>query len=261
MSAEFPAPMPEERRALAPGGALRVGLYSGSPTSYLAPGEGHPERGVGYLLGRELARALGIPFEPVIHPRNADLLKAVRSDEVDVVFTNATSERASYIHFSQPLLALEKSVLVPTESPARTLGAVTAEGSRIGFSAGSSTAAEFGQIYPQVSLVAVQSLSEAAALLADASLDGFATNKAILGQLAAAMGGGRILDGAWGVEHLALGIPVTRGAGLPFLRRFAAWATGSGALAQAVAQSGLQGVKAPAVRAPRTKSTQAHRAG
>jgi polar amino acid transport system substrate-binding protein len=232
--------MPQECRVLAPAGALRVGLYSGSPTSYLAAGEGHPERGVGYLLGRELARALGIPFAPVIHSRNADLLKAVRCDEVDVVLTNATSERASYIHFSRPLLALEKGVLVPTESPARNLGEVTAQGSRIGFSAGSTTATEFGQVYPGVSLVAVPSLPEAAALLANGSLDGFATNKAILGQLAQAPGGGRILDGAWGVEHLALGIPITRGAGLSFVQRFAQWAAESGALAQAVAQSGLR---------------------
>jgi polar amino acid transport system substrate-binding protein len=246
MRAEFPLATPEDRGVLAPAGALRVGLYSGSPTSYLAAGEGHPDRGVGYLLGRELARVLDIPFEPVVHPRNADLLKAVRSDEVDVVFTNATSERANYIHFSRPLLALEKSVLVTTQSPARTLDDVTAQGCRIGFSAGSSTAVEFGEVYPNVSLVAVQSLPEAAALLADASLEGFATNKAILGQLAQALGGGRILEGAWGVEHLALGLPLTRGAGLPFLQRFAAWAAESGALGEAVAQSELEGVKAPA---------------
>jgi polar amino acid transport system substrate-binding protein len=240
MSIEFAAVTPPERHVLSPTGALRVGLYSGSPTSHLAAGEGKPERGVGYLLGRELARWLAVPFEPVIHPRNAELLKAVRSDEVDLVFTNASNERAKYIHFSRPLLALEKSVLVPTESAARTLGDVTSEGSRIGFSAGSSTAVEFGLVYPDASLVAVHSLAEAALMLADAALDGFATNKAILCQVAEAMGGGRILDGAWGVEHLALGIPISRGAGLPCLQRFAAWAEESGVLGDAIARSGLR---------------------
>ena len=242
MTTVVPTATRTECDVLAPAGALRVGLYSGSPTSYVAPDEGDSERGVGYLLGRELARCLAVRFEPAIYPRNAELLKAVQSDGVDVVFTNATSERAKYIHFSRALLTLEKSVFVPTKSPAHALGDLTADGIRIGFSAGSSTAKEFGPLYPKASLVAVQSLSDAASMLVRSSLDGFATNKAILCQLAEEMRGGRILDGAWGVEHLALGIPMKRGLGLVFLQRFAAWAAESGALDEAVARSGLRGV-------------------
>ena len=241
MTTGCPAPTRAEYGALAPTGALRVGLYTGSPTSYLAEDQSNPQRGVGYLLGRALAQCLAVAFEPVIYPRNAELLRAVGADEVDIVFTNATSERAKYIHFSHPLLVLEKSVLVTTDSPARSLDDVTAEGMRIGFSAGSSTAVEFGLVYPKPSLCPVQSLSEAAAMLVHATLDGFATNKPILFQLAGQMGGGRILDGAWGVEHLALGIPVKRGPGLPFLQRFATWTAECGVLDEAVARSGLQG--------------------
>jgi len=243
MSVVTPAATDAERQALAPTGVLRVGLYSGSPTSYLEAGGGNPVRGVGYLLGRELARSLAVPFEPVVHPRNAELLKAVGADDVDVVFTNATGKRAQYIHFSDALLTLDKGVLVPARSAARAIDDVTVEGRRIGFSAGSSTAAEFGRLYGNPTLVAVESLADAAAMLAASSLDGFATNKAILFQLAEAMGAARILEGAWGVEHLALGIPITRDAGLPYLQRFAAWVAQSGALGDAVARSGLQGVR------------------
>ena len=243
MTTVSPAATPAERDALAPTGALRVGVYPGSPTSYVADEDSSP-RGVGYLLGRALAQCLGAPFQPVIYPRNAQLLQAVGADEVDLVFTNATGERAKFIGFSRPLLTLEKGVLVPSSSAAVSLGEVTAEGKRIGFSAGSSTAGEFGLLYPRASLVAVTSLSDAASLLAASSLDGFATNKTILFHLADEMGGGRILDEAWGSEHLALGIPLQRGTGLAFLQRFAAWATESGVLDDAVAQSGLRGAKA-----------------
>jgi len=225
--------------ALVPTGALRVGLYAGSPTSWLAADERQGERGVGYLLGRALAQCLALPFAPVIHPRNAQLLKAVAADEVDVVFTNATSERAKTLHFSPPLLALDKGVLVNTDSPVRTLAEATTPERRIGFSAGSTTAVEFGVLHPQVTLIAVQSLPEAAALFAAGALDGFATNNAILGQLAQEMGGGRIVDGAWGAEHLALGIPLSRGAARDFLQQFAAWAVKSGSVDDAVARSGL----------------------
>lgn len=237
-----PAATTAERDALAPTGALRVGVYSGSPTSYVAEEGGQP-RGVGYLLGRALAQCVGAPFQPVIYPRNAQLLQAVGADEVDLVFTNATSERAKFIAFSRPLLTLEKGVLVATGSAAISLDDVTAEGKRIGFTAGSTTAGEFGLLYPKASLVTVTSLSEAASLLARSALDGFATNKAILCQLADEVGGGRILDEAWGSEHLALGIPLQRGPGLAFLQRFAAWATESGVVDDAVSQSGLRGAK------------------
>ncbi|MEJ5991289.1 transporter substrate-binding domain-containing protein [Ramlibacter sp. PS3R-8] len=237
-----PAATPAERDALAPTGALRVGVYAGSPTSYVAGESGSP-RGVGYLLGRALALCLGTPFEPVIRPRNTQLLQAVGAAEIDLVFTNATGERAKFIDFSGPLLTLDKGVLVPTSSAAFSLGDVTAEGKRIGFTAGSTTAGEFGLLYPEASLVAVTSLSDAAFLLTSSALDGFATNKAILCQLADEMGGGRILDEAWGSEHLALGIPLQRGAGLAFLQRFAAWATESGVVDDAVSQSSLRGAK------------------
>lgn len=243
MSTVSPVVPAAERQVLAPTGVLRVGLYAGSPTSYLEAGGGMPARGVGYLLGREFARSLAVPFEPVVYPRNAELLKAVGADEVDVVFTNATRERARSIHFCAPLLTLEKGVLVPRGSGARAIGDVTVEGSRVGFSAGSSTAVEFARIYGRPTLVAVASLPEAAVMLANASLDGFATNKAILFQLAEATDGARILEGTWGVEHLALGIPITRAAGLPCLQGFAAWAAQSGCLRDAVALSGLQGAK------------------
>jgi polar amino acid transport system substrate-binding protein len=179
----------------------------------------------------------------VIFPRNPQLLQAVAASEVDLVFTNATGERAKFIDFSRPLLTLEKGVLVPASSTAVSLGEVTAEGKRIGFSAGSTTAGEFGLLYPKASLVAVASLADAASMLAGSALDGFATNKAILCQLADETRGGRILDEAWGSEHLALGIPLQRGAGLDFLQRFAAWAAEGGVLQAAVSQSGLRGSK------------------
>ena len=49
---------PDPRLILAPSGVLRAGLYPGTPTSILPDaGSGEP-RGVGYDLGKELARRL-----------------------------------------------------------------------------------------------------------------------------------------------------------------------------------------------------------
>ena len=57
---------PDTRQILAPSGALRVALYTGTPTSILPDPKSGGPKGVGYDLGKELAMRLGVPFEPVV---------------------------------------------------------------------------------------------------------------------------------------------------------------------------------------------------
>src|SRR6185436_687180 len=103
---------PETRLILAPSGVLRAGLYPGTPTSILPDaGSGEP-RGVGYELGKELARRLGVPYEPVVFAKNAEVLAAVKSGEVDVAFTNATAARTKEMDFGPPYLEIELGYLV-----------------------------------------------------------------------------------------------------------------------------------------------------
>lgn len=230
---------------LAPTGALRVGVYSGSPSSYVQGAPGEPARGVGYLLGQALAKNLGVPFEPVVFPANAALLAAVGKGEVDVVFTNATAERARSMDFSPTVLDVQKSVLVPAGSPLPGLDALRGQPVRIGVSAGSSTGSELAQVYPEARVQAVATLQEAARLLAAGQLDGFATNNAILFELADRVPGSRVLAGAWGREHFALGIPLGRNEGRDLVARFAREAARSGLLQEAVEQSRLRGTVAP----------------
>ena len=74
---------------LAPTGVLRAGLYPGTPTSILPDaGSGEP-RGVGYDLGKALARRLGLPYEPVVLGRNAEVLAAVKTGVVGAAIARA----------------------------------------------------------------------------------------------------------------------------------------------------------------------------
>ena len=234
-----------ERAALAPKGVLRVGVYRGSPSSYVAGTGGEADRGVGYLLGRALAQRLGVPFEPVVFPANAPLLAAVAAGDVDVVFTNATAERARTIDFSPTVLDVQKSVLLPAGSALTRLEDLRGRATRIGVSAGSSTGAELVQVYPDARLQPVPTLQDAVRMLSQGQLDGFATNNAILFELADRVPGSRVLPGAWGLEHFALGIPRGRLAGRDFVARFAAEVARSGLLHSAVEQSRLRGAVAP----------------
>src|SRR3954466_12395175 len=101
----------EPRLMLAPTGVLRAGLYPGTPTSILPDAESSEPRGVGYDLGKALARQLGVPYEPVVFAKNAEVLAAVKNGEVDVAFTNATAVRARDMDFGPPFLEIELGYL------------------------------------------------------------------------------------------------------------------------------------------------------
>ena len=58
-NAAAPAAAHAAPAALAPTGKLRVGLYSGSPTSLVGDAASADARGVSFDLGRELARRMG----------------------------------------------------------------------------------------------------------------------------------------------------------------------------------------------------------
>ena len=57
-----------------------------------------------------------------------------------------------------------------------------------------------------------------------------------------ALPGARILDGNWGLEHMAIAIPKGREPGLPFIAAFVQEVQVSGLLAQLQQQAGLRGV-------------------
>ena len=90
-------------RLLTPTGKLRVGLYLGSPLSLIEDPATGGRNGVGFELGRELARRLGVTYEPVVYKQNGEVISALKVGDVDVLFTNATPARAKDIDFAQQI--------------------------------------------------------------------------------------------------------------------------------------------------------------
>jgi len=75
------APSQEERQALAPTGKLRVALYTGAPASIIRGGTPDESKGVGFDLGKELARRIGVPFEPVVYPSPGAIMDGLKAGE------------------------------------------------------------------------------------------------------------------------------------------------------------------------------------
>lgn len=239
-------PSAAERAQIAPTGKLRVGVYLGSPTSMVVAPD-HSRVGVTYELGQALASKLGVPFEPVEYKRVAEIIDALKTGAVDFTVTNASPARAGWVSFSSPVISLELGYVVPAGSKVSAIGDVDQAGVRVGVTEGSSSQTALRRAYRHATVVPQASLPVATEQLKRGQLDAFATNKAILNDMLDKTPGARLLDGNWGLEHMAIAIPKGREAALPFINSFATSARDSGQLALVVQRSGLRGaVTAPA---------------
>jgi len=232
---------PDMQQVLAPTGKLRVGLYPGTPTSILPDPQSDGPRGVGYDLGKEFARRLGVPYEPVVFSKNAEVLEAVKTAQVDMAFTNASAERAKDMDFGPPYLEIELGYLVPQKSAISTPADIDKPGVRVGVTKGSSSDGVLSRDLKSAEVVRAVTVGAAADMMAAGQLDAFATNKATLYEMAEKLPGARVLDGHWGVERHAIAIPKGRDQGRPFVEKFTSDAKSEGLVKAAIARAGLRG--------------------
>ena len=125
------APAPEAQKALAPTGKLRAGLLLGSPTQVIRDSASGEMKGVGFDLGKELARRLGVPFEPVLYPSVGALLDSGKSGAWDVAFVGFSPARAQEWDFTGLHLEVEFGYLIPAGSVISTMADVDRPGIRI----------------------------------------------------------------------------------------------------------------------------------
>jgi polar amino acid transport system substrate-binding protein len=232
---------PAVRTALAPTGTLRVGVYPGSPSSLVKDPKTGEEAGVAHDLGVALGERLGVPVRIVQYSRVAQVVDAIAKGDVDFTFTNASEARARVVDFTPPLVHVELGYLVPAGSPIAGIADVDRPGMRIGVTQGSTSQTTLGRQLKNARLVPAASMADAGRLLKERGVDAFATNKGILFELSDGVPGARVLDGRWGLEHMAIAIPKGRAAALPFVTEFGEQMRSSGRLKTIVDRAGLRG--------------------
>lgn len=230
---------PDIRHVLAPSGKLRVGLYPGTPTSILVSQTEDP-RGVGYDLGKELARQLGVPYEPVVFSKNAEVLDAVKTGNVDAAFTNASAARAKEMDFGPTYLESDLGYLVAKDSKVAKSEDVDVKGIRVGVTASSSSDAVLSRDLKNAEVVRVPAITLVPEMLLSGKINVFATNKATLFELAEQAPGAKVLEGRWGVERHAIAIPKGRDQGMAFIRKFTEDVKTRGLVDAAITRSGLR---------------------
>jgi polar amino acid transport system substrate-binding protein len=235
----------DARAALAPGGRLRVGVYPGSPTSWVKDPRSGESVGVALELGRLMAQQLQVRLEVVEFARVAEIIDALMAGQIDMTFTNASAARARDVDFTAPLVQLELGLLVPPGSTISAFADADRAGVRIGVSQGSSSQSALGQRLQQARVVPAVSLEQAQQLLKSGQIDAFATNKGILFDMAAKLPAYRVLDDRWGLENLAVAVPKGREAGRAFLQAFTEQVTRQGQIKAMAERAGLRGMATP----------------
>jgi polar amino acid transport system substrate-binding protein len=222
------APTPQARQALAPTGKLRVALQLGNPLNVVRDSASGEMKGVAFDLGKELARRLGVPFEPVMYPSVGALLDSGKSGAWDVAFVGFSPARAKEWSFSPLHLEVEFGYLVPGGSPISAVGDVDRPGIRVAVQEKSGPDSFFSRTLTKAAVVR-------------------APSKPILFEMSRQLPGSRVLDGRPGVDPHAMAMPQGRDSGAAYARTFIEEAKSAGLVTAAIQRAGLRGV---AVAAP-----------
>lgn len=235
------APTPEARQALAPSGNLRVGLLLGSPTHVIKDGASGEMSGVGFDLGKELARRMGVPFEPILYPSIGAVLDSGKAGSWDVAFVGVTPGRAKDFDFAPTHLEVEFGYLVPAGSSIVTMADVDRPGVRVALQERSGPDVFFSPLLKNVAMVRASSNPGTLELVKSGRADVMGSIKPILFELSKQYPGSRVLDGRPGIDPHAMAIPKGREAGAAYARKFIEDAKSEGLVKAAIERVGMRG--------------------
>jgi len=232
---------PEQRAELAPSGKLRAAVVT---IPFLAKQSADGQvTGVAPDLGAELARVLGVPYEPQVIKAPPDGVAAVRDGKADVTFLAPTPERIRLIDFAPAFMEMELTLLVMAGSPIQTLADADQPGRRIVVYERSANEEMVRQKLGKATrlLVPLSDYKKAFEMIKSGEADAFAD---LLYQTAAnqpAMPGTRLVPGVIGRNALAIGTGKDKPAAAAYVKAFTAAVIQSGFVAKSIEKAAVRG--------------------
>lgn len=235
-------PTQEQRQALAPTGKLRVGFLSTTPIHATKDAASGEFKGPAVDLGKEMARRIGVQFEPVAYTSFPPVLAGAKSGEWDVAMMGITSEREQVVDFTAPYMVVEFGYLVPCGSSISTLADIDKPGVRIAVLEKSSPDAYLSRIVQRATLFRVPTFASMVESLNAGRVDALYGTKAGMLSQSAMAPGSRVLEGRFGGEETAIAVPKGRQLGAAYARQFVEQAKSEGLVKAVIDRSGSRGV-------------------
>jgi polar amino acid transport system substrate-binding protein len=228
-------------RRLITAGKLRVALQLGSPHNVIRDPVSGEMKGVGYDLGKELARRVGVPFEPVFYPSVGALLDAGKAGAWDVAFVGFSPARAKEWDFTALHMEVEFGYLVPGGSSISTMADVDRPGIRVAVQEKSQPDIFLSRTLKNGIVVRASSLAGTVDVLRSGRADAIFSIKPSLFEISNQLPGSKVLDGQPGIDPHAMALPKGRDPALAYARRFIEEAKSSGLVKAAIERAGMRG--------------------
>ena len=226
---------------LAPGGKLRAAINYGNPILAIRDATTGEPRGVSVDLARELARRLGVAFEPVIYTAAGKVVEGVKAGAWDVGFFAIDPVRAADTDFSAAYLVIEGAYLVPQDSPIRRNEEVDRPGVRVVVGRGSAYDLYLTRELRQARLLRVATSPEVTNTMVADKIDVAAGVKPQMQADARRVPGVRLLDGRFMEIRQAMAVPKGRAAGTAYVAAFVEEMKAAGFVADALKRHGVEG--------------------
>jgi len=229
---------------IAPTGTLRAGyIVSNVAQAVKDPATGE-FRGVSADIARELGRRNNLPVAILPLASAAAVLDAVRAGAIDIGFVATNPDRVGLVLNSQTYMFVQQSFLVRQDSPLKSVAELDRPGRKIGANTNDTVAVYLKSWLKQASLTLSPdfTLKEAAAWLADGTVDAFAGNRQRLRASTSHIPGLRLLsDNLFGVSQ-TIAVANEKPELLKAIDRAIDEMRASGFLQAAVRNSGVDGI-------------------
>jgi len=195
-------------------------------------------------LGREIAKRLGVGFEPVGYANVVELNQSTDSKAWDIVVRSYEVGRAAILDFTAPFMEVESTFLVPQGSLLNHVSEFDQPGIRLVFPRQSSPDLYFQKNPPKhATLERTAGPGPAIEMLKTGQADAFAQNRELLIVSSQQIPGSRVLSGSYDTLTVALAVHKGRAAAVEYLDRLIEELKASGFIKDAISRSGLVSAK------------------
>jgi polar amino acid transport system substrate-binding protein len=241
--ATAPTVPPAARSELAPTGKLRVGLLVMNPVYVSKDGPVEEMQGIAVDIARELAKQLGVAFEPVRYKAVNQLLEGAKAGEWDVAFVGLDPTRTADMDFTAAYLEVGNTYLVLADSPIQNIGDADRPGHRIAVTQGATQDLFLSRNLKQAEMVRVPLIQTSGMeLLTSGKAHALAGNTQVLVELTPKIPGARVVEGSIFGTPQALAVVKGRPAGAAYAREFIEHVKASGLLEHSIQRANLRGV-------------------
>jgi len=244
-----PAPTAAQKSELAPTGTLRVAVFTGNPVLGSVDKSSGEVVGTTATLGRELAKAAGVPAKITGYSAIAKMVDDAKTGEWDVAVVAYDPSRRNIVEFAPPHIVVDLTYMVAPGSSIRSVPEADRPGVQIAAAKGAATTLFLQRTLKSAQVVQADNEPSAFALLKEGKAEAYAQNRYLLLGLAQGLPGARVLEDRFSAAEMCLVVPKGRTAALAYVSEFVEQSKKSGSVRRAIDEANLRGVAvAPAAK-------------